>query len=176
MVLRNRKERTAATVPETLQIVTFQVGTEEFGLAIRAITEVIRPLPITPLPHMPQFVEGVINLRGMIIPIVDLRRRFGISTVNSNPSKIRMLITRGAVPGDASVQGMLGIVVDGVREVLHIPAASVGSAPEAAKGRGTEFIAGVVKAADRLIILIDITKILSQEERTALAEAGDVNA
>jgi purine-binding chemotaxis protein CheW len=71
---------------------------------------------------------------------------------------------------------MLGFVVDGVQEVMHIPAASIGSAPEAAKGRGTEFIAGVVKAVDRLIVLIDITKVLSREERTVLAEAGDVNA
>jgi purine-binding chemotaxis protein CheW len=176
MVLRTRKESSTAIAPETLQIVTFRVGTEEFGLAIGSIMEVIRPLPTTPLPHMPQFVEGVINLRGMIIPIVDLRRRFGMPPVSGNQSKIRMLITRGAVPGDASIQGMLGLVVDGVREVLHIPAATIGPAPGAAKGSGTEFIAGVVKAVDRLIILIDITKVLNREERAALAEAGDVNA
>jgi purine-binding chemotaxis protein CheW len=176
MVLRTRKDSTAATAPETLQIVTFRVGTEEFGLAIGAISEVVRPLPITALPHMPPFVAGVIDLRGMIIPIVDLRQRFGIPAVNGNQSKVRMLITWGAVPGTASTQGMLGFVVDGVQEVMHIPAASIGSAPEAAKGRGTEFIAGVVKAVDRLIVLIDITKVLSREERTVLAEAGDVNA
>ena len=80
------------------------------------------------------------------------------------------------MPARGGVPGLLGLVVDGVRDVMHIPVAQVEQAPDAARGRGTAFLAGVAKAADRLIILLDISKILTGEERAALAEAGDVHA
>jgi len=169
-MVRDRKKIKTAVVEKTLQLVTFTVGTEEYGLDISSITEVIRPLPVTPLPHMPLFVEGVINLRGVIIPVVDLRKRFGLQVARNDLRAQRMLIIRGAV------KGKLGLVVDGVREVLLVPASSVAAAPEAATGKGADFIAGVVKVADRLVVLIDIERILSREERASLTEAGDVPA
>ena len=165
------REKTIAA-DDTMQLVTFQVGVEEFGLDIRAIAEVIRPLKITTLPRMPQFVEGVVNLRGAIIPIVDLRKRFGLEGAVGTEKKMRMLITRGAVRGSGS-GGFLGLVVDGVREVLHIPRRQIAPTPEAATGVQADFIAGMGKVGDRLVILIDITRILSRQERAALAEAGD---
>ncbi len=76
------KEKKDAKVDDTIQLVTFQVGGEEYGLDIRCITEAVRPLKITPLPRMPEFIEGVINLRGVIIPIVDLRKRFALSRIS----------------------------------------------------------------------------------------------
>ena len=175
-MLRNKKETKAAVVEATAQIVTFLVGQEEFGLDIGVITEALRPLKITPLPHMPRFIEGVINLRGEIIPVVDLRKRFGLAIVQNDPRKMRMIITRGAVHGaPGAARDLLGLVVDAVREVLHVPVREIGPAPDAAMSGQAGFIAGVAKVADRLVIILDISRVLSGDERTALAEAGDVH-
>lgn len=174
-MLRNINNKKTVVAEDIAQIVTFHVGQEEYGLDIGAITEAIRPLPVTPLPRMPQFVEGVINLRGIIIPVVDLRKRFGLTEIRNNPRKMRMIIIRGAVNGVRGPQKLLALVVDSVREVLHIPLRQIEPAPAAATGAQAGFIGGVAKAMDRLIIIVDITRILSGEERTALAEAGNVN-
>jgi len=168
------KDRKALAADDTVQLVTFQVGTGEYGLDINVITEVIRPIKITPLPRMPKFIEGVINLRGVIIPIVDLRKRFALSEVRNDLRKMRMLITKGAVNSAAREEAkLLGLVVDGVQEVLHVPKNDIAPSPEAATGEQADFITGMGKVGDRLIILLDITRILSQQERSALAEAGN---
>ncbi len=170
--MKKGKNTVAVSQEERVQVVTFQVGTEEYGLGIEAITEVVRPLKITPLPRMPRFVEGVINLRGVIIPVVDLRNRFELGTAASDPRKMRMIITRGATPGAATPgAGLLGLAVDRVDEVIHLPKKDIDAAPAAATGRNADFITGMGKMGERLIILLDITKILSQQERVALAEA-----
>lgn len=176
-MLQNRKKEKKTDASEKMsQIVTFHVGQEEFGLDIGVITEAIRPLKITPLPHMPRFIEGVINLRGTIIPVVDLRKRFGLTNIQNDPRKMRMIITRGALNGSAGTEkDLLGLVVDTVREVLHVPLRDIGPAPEAATSGQAGFIAGVAKVADRLVIILDIGRVLSGEERAALAEAGDVH-
>ncbi len=166
------KEKKAAAVEDTVQLVTFQVGTEEYGLDISSITEVVRPLKITPLPKMPAFIEGVINLRGVIIPVVDLRNRFELKTIKNDSRRMRMIITRGAVHGTAKTSSnLLGLVVDNVDEVIHVPKKDIDPAPDAATGRNVEFITGMGKVGDRLIILLDLTRILSQQECVALAEA-----
>jgi purine-binding chemotaxis protein CheW len=173
-MLRTREKKTAVA-EATAQIVTFRVGREEYGLDIGVITEALRPLRITTLPHMPRFIEGVINLRGTIIPVVDLRKRFGLRDIQNDPRKMRMIITRGALQGaGGGAADLLCLVVDGVHEVLHVPERQIGPAPDAATGAG--FIAGVAKVAERLVIIIDEKRVLSGEERAALAEAGDVHA
>ncbi len=172
--MKASKDKKAVVVEDTVQLVTFHVGAEEYGLDIGCITEAIRPLRVTPLPHMPEFIEGVINLRGAIIPVVDLRKRFVLAQVRNDPRKLRMLITRGAVATPQRGRDLLGLVVDSVQEVLHVPKKDIDPAPQAATGEAAGFIAGMGKVGDRLIILLDITKILSQQERSALAEAGNV--
>lgn len=169
------KEKKTTTAHEaSVQLVTFQVGDEEYGLDIRSITEVLRPLKITPLPKMPDFMEGVINLRGIIIPIIDLRKRFALMNIISNPRTLRMVITRGSIPAaPGGGKELLGLIVDTVKEVLYIPQKDIEPPPAATAGQNAEFITGMGKVGDRLIILIDIGKILSQQERTALVEAGN---
>jgi len=172
--MKTAKDKKTVTADEVMQIVTFQVGGEEYGLDIRFITEVVRPLKITTLPRMPEFVEGVINLRGVIIPIVDLRKRFALAKISDNHRTMRMMITRGAVPGASGAgRELLGLVVDRVDEVIHVPKHDIEPAPEAATGDQVDFITGMGKVGDRLIIMLDITRILSQQERSALAEAGN---
>jgi len=170
------KEKKRAAGEEMVQLVTFQVSSEEYGLDINTITEVIRPHKITPLPRMPEFIEGVINLRGVLIPVVDLRKRFEAAPRADDPRKMRMIITRGAVRGavDPSAD-LLALIADSVNEVLPIPRRDIGMAPDAARGRHADFISGMGKAGDRLVILIDIARILSQQERAALAEAGNAH-
>jgi purine-binding chemotaxis protein CheW len=170
--LFQKDKKAIAVVDDLVQLVTFRVGAEDYGLDINAITEVVRPLRITPLPRMPLFIEGVINLRGTIIPVVDLRKRFVLASARGDSRKIRMLITKGAVP-DAGKGGkeLLGLVVDGVDEVIHVPKKDIAPPPEAATGKQAGFIGGMGKVGDRLIIILDIMKILSTQERSDLAEA-----
>jgi purine-binding chemotaxis protein CheW len=171
--VKNKKSQTPAAAEENVLLVTFRVGAEEYGLDINAITEVIRPLKITPLPKMPAFVEGVINLRGAIIPIVDLRNRFELKDAQNDMRKMRMIVTRGALPAPGRSAGLLGLVVDNVDEVVSVPKKDMAAAPDAAKGRSADFIAAMAKVGERLIIVLDITRILSQQERRALAEASN---
>ncbi len=173
--MKDRRNQKIAVAEEQAQLVTFRVGAEDYGLGIESITEVIRPLKVTPLPKMPVFIEGVINLRGVIIPVVDLRKRFELAVISDDVRRKRMIITRGAVPGaTGNSRGLLGLVVDSVDEVIYVPKKDIEAAPEAATDRNADFIGGVAKVRDRLIIILDIRKILSQQERAALAEAGDV--
>ncbi|HEX9021198.1 MAG TPA: chemotaxis protein CheW [Nitrospirota bacterium] len=172
-----QKDKKAEVVEDTVQIVEFRVGGEEYGLDIQTITEVVRPLKITQLPHMPEFVEGVINLRGVLIPVVDMRKRFALPQIDRGRTA-RMIITRGAVPGapGSAENGLLGLMVDSVNEVLFVPQKNIAPPPPAATGEQVDFIAGMGKVGDHLIILLDITRILSQQERSALAEAGHVES
>lgn len=174
-VLRQRARTVAPAGQQDVQFVTFTVGDEEYGIEIGAIREVVRPLRITPLPRMPRFVEGVVNLRGAIIPVVDLRKRFEAPVSDGSRRAVRMIITRGAAAGGPGAD-LLGLVVDAVQEVVALPRDRIDRAPQAATGAQADFIAGVAKSGDRLIVLIDLTKILSREERAALAEAGDGDA
>lgn len=174
MIGKNKKEKKNGGTAEGIQILTFQVGSETFGLAINAIIEVVRPLKITPLPKMPPFVEGVVNLRGVIIPVVDLRVRFELPEIRNNHRKMRMIITHGAAaPGAGGADGLLGLVVDSVDEVLDIAKKDIDPAPPAAMGRSVDFITGMGKVGNQLVILLDIARILNQQERIALAEAGN---
>lgn len=171
-------DKKEAAAEEVVQIVTFRVGDEEYALDINAIVEVIRPLKITALPRMPKFVDGVINLRGEIIPVVDMRKRFEVAAIKSDPRTVRMMIIRDAVsaagqPFRSRSRRLLGLIVDGVSEVRSISKRHIEAAPEAARGEQADFISGMGKVGDRLIIFLDTAKILSREERTALAEAGD---
>lgn len=165
--MRDKKSKKVLVQEEQVQLVTFQVGSEEYGLDIDAISEVVRPLKITTLPKMPDFIEGVVNLRGTIIPVVDLRKRFDLSAGSGDARKARMIITRGALQVSGGA-GLLGLIVDRVSEVVHLPVREIAPAPEAARGRNTDFIKGMGKLGDHLIILLEIGRILSQQERREL--------
>lgn len=163
--------RAVEAVEDVLQLVTFRVGEQECGLDITSVSEVIRPLKITPLPRMPRFIEGVINLRGIIIPVVDLRKRFVVGNPGADTRKVRMMITRGAIR-ETGGGDLLALIVDGADEVITVPKKDIAPPPEAARGAQTDFIGGVGKTEDRLIIILDIAKVLSRQERNDLAEAN----
>lgn len=145
---------------ELLQLVTFSIGEEEFGVDILKVQEIIRTMEITKVPRAPAFVEGVINLRGKVIPIIDLRRRFGLQSRNHD-KHTRIIVIE--------ISNMIvGFVVDSVSEVLRIPANTVEPPPPVVAGLESEYISGVGKLEDRLLILLDLDRLLSGEERSML--------
>jgi purine-binding chemotaxis protein CheW len=151
-----------AAVPQ-VQLVTFQVGGEEFGLDVFAVHEILRWQAVTPVPRAPAFVEGVLDVRGAVVPVVDLRRRFEVPDV-AYTDETRIVLV------DFSGE-RLGLVVDSVTEVLRAPETSVSAPPAYIRGLAAEFMRGIVRHEGRLIILMDLDRILTSEERIALGDA-----
>lgn len=145
---------------DLLQLVTFVVGAEEFAIPILSVHEINRMMEITRVPHSPPFVEGVMNLRGRIVPVVDLRKRFGLpKAVRDSYSRIVVVEVAGRV---------IGFTVDRVNEVLRIAPNIVEPAPAMISGVDTEFVEGVGKLEDRLLILLNLDKLFEQSELAAL--------
>ncbi|MEM7622348.1 MAG: chemotaxis protein CheW [Planctomycetota bacterium] len=149
---------------EQLQLVTFVVANEEFAVDILAVHEINRMMDLTRVPQSPPEVEGVINLRGRIIPVVDLRRRFGMAQADrTEQSRIVVVEILGRV---------IGFIVDRVNEVLRIPSRIVDNAPQMATSISSDFIAGVGKLDDRLLILLDLPRLFAAGELQAIADAA----
>ncbi len=146
---------------ELLQLVTFSIGEEEFGVNILKVQEIIRTMEITKVPRAPEFVEGVINLRGKVIPIIDLRRRFGLAP-KAHDKNTRIIVIE---INNVSV----GFVVDAVSEVLRIPASTVEPPPPVVAGVESDYISGVGQLQDRLLIMLDLDKLLSSEDMEMLS-------
>ncbi|MEG2004708.1 MAG: chemotaxis protein CheW [Bilophila sp.] len=143
-----------------IQLVTFKLGDEEFGVDILKVQEIIRMLPITRVPNAPNFVEGVINLRGKVIPVIDMRKRFGLDTTpHDSQTRIEVMDLQGQI---------VGFVVDAVSEVLRIKESTVEPPPPVVAGIGSEYMRGVGKLEDRLLILLDLDKLLSETELHSL--------
>jgi purine-binding chemotaxis protein CheW len=144
---------------ELLQLVSFHLGGEEYALEILRVQEIIRMMDLTRVPNSPDFVEGVINLRGKVIPVIGLRKRFAME---SRPYDKQTRIVVVEVAGT-----VVGFVVDAVNEVLRIPADTVEPPPRLTKV-DREMVAGVGKLESRLLLLLDVEKLLSQSEQAAM--------
>lgn len=144
---------------QELQLVIFRLGSEEYGLPITKVQEINRLVPITKLPQTPSFMEGIINLRGRIIPVIDLRKRFQLKTADHGDES-RIIIVE--VSGQT-----VGIIVDAVNEVVRMPGSSV-EPPPPVFILDAQYIYGVGKLEDRLLILLDIDKILTSQEAIEL--------
>lgn len=140
---------------EDIQVVIITMASEEYALPITRVKDINRILPITKMPHMPSFMEGVANLRGEIIPIVDLRARFNLP-VAPETEESRIVIVEFK-------RRVLGMIVDGVEEVLTLEGSQIDLPPAAAK-LDQECIYGIGKAGKRLLILLDIDKIFTDDE------------
>jgi purine-binding chemotaxis protein CheW len=142
-----------------LQLVTFRLGNEEFGVDILKVQEINRMMDITRIPNAPPFIEGVINLRGKIIPIVDLRKKLGFDSGNGQSEKTTRIIV---VELDGLV---LGFIVDSVSEVLRIPENTIEPPPSIVGGVESDYIEGVGKLDNRLLILLELKKLFSSTDR-----------
>jgi len=157
----NGTDKQAATSDELLQLVSFNIGEEEFGVNILQVQEIIRMLEVTRVPNAPEYIDGVINLRGRVIPIIDLRRRFGM------PRKEHDKNTRIVV---VELEGqVVGFVVDAVSEVLRIQRSVTEPPPSLVGGVREEYITAVGKLEDRLLILLDLEKVLQENEKKDVA-------
>lgn len=155
-----------AAVPQ-VQLVTFRVGGEEFGLDVFQVHEILRFQEPTPMPKAPAFVEGVLDVRGTLVPVVDLRKRFEVHDLRYDDDTRIVLV---------DFQGeRLGLVVDEVSEVMRVPETAVSPPPQYVKGLAAEFIRGIVRLEGRMVVLMDLDRILSSQERMQLlfAAGGD---
>jgi purine-binding chemotaxis protein CheW len=141
---------------ELLQLVSFNIGSEEFGIDILKVQEIIRLITITKVPNSPAFVEGVVNLRGRVIPVIDLRIKLGLARKEHN-NNTRIIVVD---INDTTI----GFIVDAVNEVLRIPANITEPPPQIVAGIDSDFITAVGKLEDRLLILLDLEKILVSKE------------
>ncbi len=145
----------AASSAQLLQLVSFSVAAEEYGLDILRVQEIIRTQQLTRVPNLPDYVEGVINLRGKVIPVVALRRRLGLEAVASDKN------TRIVV---VEVHGQtIGFIVDAVSEVLRISSDTVEATPRIGQVE-REYISGVGKLDSRLLLMLDLERLMNQEE------------
>jgi len=147
---------------------TFTLAEEEYGIGILKIKEIIGMMPITPVPQTPEFVKGVINLRGKVIPVVDLRLRFGMEEIEYTD---RTCIIVVEISGDAGTV-QTGIVVDSVSEVMNIKSDDIEDSPSFGVKLDTSYILGMAKMEGGVKILLDIDKVMSAEEIAELKKAG----
>jgi purine-binding chemotaxis protein CheW len=148
---------------ELLQLVSFHVGGEEFGLNILRVQEIIRVQQLTRVPNSPDFVDGVINLRGKVIPVIALRKRFGLEDLpQDKQTRIVVVEVHGTV---------LGFIVDSVSEVLRIPADTVEPPPRLGKVE-REYVSGVGKLDNRLLILLDVDQLMSDSNLAQVQAAS----
>lgn len=160
--VRGKSRETVRSPGDLLQLVGFHVGGEEFGLDILRVQEIIRLQPLTRVPNSPDALDGVMNLRGKIIPVIGLRKRFGLEQLPPDKqNRIVVVEIKDAV---------LGFIVDSVSEVLRIPAETVEAPPQLAKVR-QEYVSGVGKLNDRLLILLDVDRLMSGDDLAGLSPA-----
>jgi len=149
-----------ANLDDILQLVSFKIGNEEFGVDILKVQEINRMMEITTVPNAPEFVDGVVNLRGRIIPVIDLRTRLNMPR-NKHDHNTRIVVVE--LSGKT-----VGFIVDEVSEVLRIPRNITEPPPDMVAGINAEYITAVGKLEDRLLILLDLEKVLSEDEAASL--------
>ncbi|SNB45092.1 chemotaxis protein CheW [Geobacter sp. DSM 9736] len=141
---------------EEIQIACFKLGEDLFGIDIMRIREIIRPQRLSSLPKAPSFVEGVINLRGTIIPVIDLHKRFDMPGLQESPHIRLLIVSLG--------RQLIGLVVDDVTEVIAVPVKDIKPPPQVVGGIGAEYLIGVCLAHDNLIMLLNIDQLLTAKE------------
>lgn len=147
------------------QVVGFRIGNETYGVRIASVREIVRVPEITKVPNAPDIIEGVINLRGKIIPVMDLRKRFGNSAVQPD-KKNRILVVE-------LDNKLLGLMVSSASEVLKIPPSEIESPGTVFAEGESSYVTGVGKLKGRLIILLDIARLLRQPEFKKFEEAAE---
>lgn len=143
-----------------IQIACFRLGDDLYAADIMRIREIIRPQKLTSLPKSPSFVEGVLNLRGTVIPVIDLRKRFDFPVADLDKNTRLLIVTVG--------KQLLGLEVDEVTEVITIHLTDIKPPPQVVKGVSAEYLVGVCLAKESLIMLLNLDKILTDRESTEL--------
>lgn len=159
-----KKESSSGEGQASLQLVSFRLAREEYGIGITKVQEIILMGEITRVPQTPEYIQGLINLRSMVIPIIDLRLRFDLPPEPAT-DETRIMVVNVA-------NKTIGIIVDAVSEVLRIAEDQIAPPPPTVAGLGREYLTGLVNLDDRLLILLDIDKILGDEGELDLDETA----
>jgi purine-binding chemotaxis protein CheW len=141
------------------QYLTFRLGEEEYGVPILAVHEIKGESAITPIPNAPAYLSGVMNLRGTIVPVVDLRVRFGLPALEDSRFSVIVLVAVGV--------RIVGMVVDAVTDVRSFPAPDVQEVPEVGAQVGSGFVSGLARAGEKLFVLLDVAKVLDGDAELA---------
>lgn len=162
-------ESTKLTTGTAGKYLTFILGRESYGIAVLKIREIIRLQEVTPIPQMPTYVKGVINLRGKVIPIVDLRLKFGLAMADTTE---RTCIIVVQVNLSSGTKPLMGLIVDAVEEVATIPAGEIEATPEFGSGLSTDYILGMAKVKGAVKALLDIDKVVGADTLQQMADSA----
>jgi len=143
------------------KFLTFRIGNEDYGIEISYVIEIVGIQQITEVPDMPDFLKGVINLRGRVIPVMDVRVRFRMQAREFDDRTCIVVVNLG--------ETAVGLIVDTVNEVLSIPASEISKPPRVSRGEGSRFVRGMGKVGDAVKILLDLNKLLNDSEMEAVA-------
>ncbi|MED2973303.1 chemotaxis protein CheW [Fictibacillus sp. B-59209] len=150
---------------QEIKVIVFQLENEEYGVDVHQVKSIERVSHITRIPRTPGFVKGVINLRGIVTPIIDLRSRFEMEEKQTDENTRIIIVNTDEME--------VGLIVDSANDVLDIPTADIEPTPEVAGGINAEYLDGVAKIGDRLLILLQLDKVLNKEEVTQLHLIGN---
>lgn len=155
-------------INETNQYLTFRLGDEMFAINVAQVREVLDISTITRVPRAPEFMRGVINVRGSVVPVVDLRQKFGMSGTEHTVDS-RIVVMELSLDGDLTV---LGAMADSVHEVMELETENIEEPPSIGSRWRTEFIKGIGKSNEEFIIILDIDRVFSTDELAAVQETG----
>jgi purine-binding chemotaxis protein CheW len=155
---------TGAPVGSASQFLSFVLGKEEYGIEILKVQEIRGYSAITAIPNTPSYIRGVINLRGAVVPIVDLRAKFGLPATDYDKFTVIIVVTIGT--------RVAGLIVDAVSDVLNIARSEVEPTPEFGAAVDTSFITGMAKMADKLVLLLDIDRVVASADVAAAVQAA----
>jgi purine-binding chemotaxis protein CheW len=160
------KESTPAPAAAASQFLSFVLAGEEYGVDILKVQEIRGWVPVTQIPNTLAYVQGVLNLRGTIVPVIDLRLRFGLPKLDYSATTVVIVLSVAGATG----RRVLGAVVDGVSDVLNVAPDQIRPAPDFGSVVRTEFINGMASIGERMVILLDIDKLLTADELQSLDE------
>ncbi|MCK4864699.1 MAG: purine-binding chemotaxis protein CheW [Gammaproteobacteria bacterium] len=154
------------------QFLTFILANEAYGVEILRVQEIKGWTPVTRIPNTPEYMQGVLNLRGTIVPIVDMRMRFNLEQIEYTPITVIIVLSVKSENGER----VIGLVVDSVSDVIDVNATDIKATPNFGTTLNTEFIDGLATSNENMVMLLDVDKLLSVDEMTALAQISDTNS
>lgn len=153
--VENTKDGDSDTIEDTKQFVSFTIGQEEYGVDIIYIREIKGWVPVTPLPNSPEYVLGVLNLRGVIVPIFDMRCRFGLGKTETSPLHVMIIV--------AVADRIMGILVDAVSDILTVGASQVLDVPDLDKRGDRKFLCGLITHGEKMVALLSLEELFDLE-------------
>lgn len=155
-----------------IQFLTFILDDEAYGVEILRVQEIKGWTPVTRIPNTPDYMQGVLNLRGTIVPIVDMRMRFNLQQIEYTPITVIIVLSVKSENGER----VIGLVVDSVSDVIDVDAKDIKATPDFGTTLNTEFISGLATSTEHMVMLLDVDKLLSVDEMTALSQISDANS